>query len=81
MSARMADPVVPILDTHTIRRLSVESCRDPRVVRGVLLGHPSTATSYGAVVAAVERLHLGIAVPPRVVRLTARQSDPPPRAA
>lgn len=74
----MADlTAAPYVDPHTLRRISVEASRDPRVVRGVLLGRPATATSYAAVVGAVERLRLGITVPPRTGRPAPRQSEPP----
>jgi hypothetical protein len=51
------------VDTHTIRRISVEAGRDPRVVRGVLAGRRSTATSRAAVADALRRLGLNIQIP------------------
>lgn len=51
------------LDPHVLRRIAVEAHRDPRCVKSVLQGKPSTATSRAAVADAIRELGLSIEVP------------------
>jgi hypothetical protein len=57
----MRDTQMP--DAHTLRSISVRAHRDPRVVRSVLRGEPTTANSRAAVTDAIRLLGLDIAVP------------------
>ena len=55
---------VESLDTHTIRRISVEAHRDPRVVVSVLRGRRCTTDlTQSAVADALQRLGLRIELP------------------